>query len=257
MSEQLTPVEIFNRSAEEGRRRLDQGNLELVATGFVAGFTIVFGLIAMAVVEGLTGPVAGQASELFGAMAFGVGVVFLVIGRAELFNENFLDPIAAAFVSEEGGMPRKIARLWLWTIIFNFIGGGLMVLVISVEGTLPTGAPDVLKQHAEHLAESGNWASFMRSIIGGALVALLSFLVIASRDATGRIVLAYIVGVLLALGPFEHVIVSVLHLFSGWTHGAAITGGDVARVAAIALVGNLIGGVGLVTLSHAAQAKGK
>ncbi|SFQ25259.1 formate/nitrite transporter family protein [Tranquillimonas alkanivorans] len=104
MSQQLTPVEIFDRSAEEGRRRLDQGNLELVATGFIAGFTIVFGLIAMAVVEGLTEPAAGEASDLFGALAFGVGVVFLVIGRTELFNENFLDPIATAFTSDEEGI---------------------------------------------------------------------------------------------------------------------------------------------------------
>lgn len=257
MSEPLKPSEIFDRSAEEGRRRLDQGMLELVSTGFIAGFTIVFGIIALAVVEAFSEPAVGELANVLGALAFGFGVVFLVIGRAELFSENFLDPVATAFDSDDQGIARKIARLWIVTLVFNLVGGGLMVLIVSVEGTLPSGAPEVLKQHAEHLASSGGLPSFMRSIVGGALVALLSFLVIASRDTMGRIVLAYIVGVLLALGPFEHVIVSLLHLAFGVAFGAAVTGRDLAQVAGIALAGNLLGGVGLVTLSHAAQAKGR
>lgn len=38
-----SPAEIFDRAAEEGERRLDQSRLELAATSFIAGFTIVFG----------------------------------------------------------------------------------------------------------------------------------------------------------------------------------------------------------------------
>lgn len=257
MAEPIKPSEIFERSAEEGRRRLDQGLLELISTGFIAGFTIVFGIIALAVVEALSEPAAGEIAKILGALGFGVGVVFLIVGRAELFSENFLDPVATAFNSDEQGIFRKILRLWIVTLIFNLVGGGLMVLVVSVEGTLPAGAPDVIDRHAEHLAGSGAWSSFMRSIIGGALVALLSFLVIASRETMGRIVLAYAVGVLLALGPFEHVVVSLLYLGFGLILGEAVIWADLARVGAIALVGNLIGGVGLVTLSHAAQAKGR
>jgi formate/nitrite transporter FocA (FNT family) len=96
----------------------------------------------------------------------------------------------------------------------------------------------------------------MRAIIGGALVALLSYLVIASRDSTGRILLSYVTGVLLALGPFEHAVVTMLHLAFGFTFGADSTLIDIARVFAISILGNLLGGVGLVTMSHAAQAKG-
>lgn len=257
MSEPMKPAEIFKRSAEEGRRRLDQGLLELMSTGFIAGFTIVFGLIALAVVEALSEPAVGELAGVLGALGFGLGVVFLIVGRAELFSENFLDPVATAFDCDDRGIARKIARLWIVTLVFNLIGGGVMVLVLSVEGTLPSGAPEVLERHAEHLAGSGVLPSLMRSIVGGALVALLSFLVIASRDTMGRIVLAYAVGVLLALGPFEHVVVSVLHLSFGFGFDAAVTFADLARVAAVALVGNLAGGVGLVALSHAAQAKGK
>ena len=252
----LKPAEIFERSAEEGARRLDQSTLELVSTSFIAGFTIVFGIIALGIVDALARPLLGELAKLLGALAFGIGVVFLVLGRAELFSENFLDPIAAAFKSEGERKLSKLARLWAVTLILNLVGGAVLVLVLSVEGALPAGASETLNRLAEEIAHRSSLATFMRAIIGGALVALLSYMVVASRDSTGRILLAYSIGVLLALGPFEHVVVSLLHLAFGIVFGASVSGAQVAEVAAISVAGNLLGGVGLVALSHAAQAKG-
>lgn len=256
MPDALKPSEIFEKSAEEGERRLDQSMLELLSTGFIAGFTIVFGIIALAIVEALASPSLGELAKLLGALAFGIGLPFLILGRAELFSENFFDPIAAAFKSKGSGMTRKILRLWVLTLILNLVGGGVLVLVLSVEGTLPEGAHQALHRMAEEIAHRSSLATLMRAIVGGALVALLSFLVIASQDSTGRIILAYVTGVLLALGPFGHVIVTTLHLAFGFVFGAPVTMADIAQVSAISIVGNLIGGVGLVTMSHAAQAKG-
>ncbi|TFL16249.1 formate/nitrite transporter family protein [Jannaschia formosa] len=256
MSDPLKPGEIFERSAEEGERRLDQGTLELLSTGFIAGFTIVFGIIALGLVEALAKPSLGELSKLLGALAFGIGLPFLILGRAELFSENFFDPIAAAFKSKVGGMTKKIIRLWTLTLILNIVGGAVLVLVVSVEGALPEGAHEALSGVASEIADRSSLATLMRSIIGGALVALLSFLVIASQDSAGRIMLSYVVGVLLALGPFEHVVVSLLHLAFGFVDTANVSIADIARVTGISLVGNLLGGVALVTMSHAAQAWG-
>ena len=256
MSDTLKPAEIFEKSAEEGERRLNQSTLELLSTGFIAGFTIVFGIIALGIVEALARPSLGEISKLLGALAFGVGLPFLILGRAELFSENFFDPIAAAFKSKVGGMTRKVLRLWILTLILNLVGGGVLVLVLSVEGALPAGAHEALNRVAEEVAHRTSLATLMRAIVGGALVALLSYLVIASRDSTGRILLAYITGVLLALGPFEHAVVTMLHLCFGFVFGAPVSVAEIAQVSAISIVGNLLGGVGLVTMSHAAQARG-
>ncbi|WP_029032307.1 formate/nitrite transporter family protein [Salinarimonas rosea] len=256
MPDTLKPAEIFEKSAEEGERRLDQSTLELLSTGFIAGFTIVFGIIALGIVEALARPSLGELSKLLGALAFGVGLPFLILGRAELFSENFFDPIAAALKSKVAGRTWKIFRLWVLTLLLNLIGGGVLVLVLSVDGALPSGAHEALNGVAEDIADRTPLATLMRAVVGGALVALLSFMVIASRDSTGRILLAYVTGVLLTLGPFEHVVVSVLHLGFGLAFGASVDILDIGEVAAIAIVGNLLGGVGLVTLSHAAQAEG-
>ena len=87
-------------------------------------------------------------------------------------------------------------------------------------------------------------------------MALLSFLLQAVNSVGSRIILAYMVGFVLAAGPFVHVVVTVLHVFIGILLGAPIGLGALAAIMGIATAGNLVGGIGLVTLSHVAQAEG-
>ena len=256
MSVEKTPSHIFDLAADEGERRLDQTTLELVATGFIAGFTIVFGVLAMGIVEGLAGPRMGELARVHGAMAFAIGIVLLIVGRAELFSENFFDPIAAMFKFRRPGAARRLARLWSVTLVFNLVGAALMLFVLSAEGALPSGTSEALIRMAQDIAGREPLHTLARAVVGGALVSLLSYLVIAADGTGARIILAYFVGFLLALGPFDHVVVSVIHLGFGLLFEAQIGALALAEVTALAIVGNLIGGVGLVTLSHAAQALG-
>ncbi|MGN7251461.1 MULTISPECIES: formate/nitrite transporter family protein [unclassified Arthrobacter] len=100
------PNEIYDRAKREGGRRLDMPALEQVSTGFIAGVTIVFGIVAMAMARELIAPALGTGpGKLAGALAFGLGLVFLVIGRSELFTENFFDPVATAIERRRGSAP--------------------------------------------------------------------------------------------------------------------------------------------------------
>ena len=248
------PSEIFHRAADEGERRLDQSLLELASNSFIAGFTILFGIVGLAVTHALTEPLLGEAAKVAGALAFGVGLVFLIVGRSELFNENFFDPIASAFDGRRSATPLTIARLWGLTFILNVVGGALFSLVFAVQGVLPEGTREALTKMAAEIAARGDWATFMSAVVGGGLVAMLSFLLQAVNSVGSRIALAFSVGFLLALGPFNHVIVTFLHLLLGILLGAEVGFGTLALIMAITTAGNLAGGAGLVTLSHVAQA---
>lgn len=250
------PSEIFHRAVEEGERRLDQSMLELVSTSFIAGFTVVFGIVALGIVEGAVEPQFGEVAPVAGALAFGVGLVFLVVGRAELFNENFFDPVATAVEQSGSWLVGPLARLWVVTFVFNLVGGGLLVVVLSVEGALPPSAVEVLTRTGEEIVGRESSAEFVKAITGGALVALLSFMLAAVNSVGSRITMAYFVGVLLTLGPFDHVIVTILHVLFGVLLGANIGFGTLAETTAVVTAGNLVGGLGLVTLSHVAQVKG-
>ncbi|WP_135536212.1 formate/nitrite transporter family protein [Halostella pelagica] len=251
-----SPSEIFDRAAAEGQRRLDQSTLELASTSVIAGFTIVFGHIALGIVEGLVEPEFGEVGKIAGALAFGFGLVFLVVGRAELFNENFFDPVAAAVEQSGSWLVSPILRLWAVTFALNLVGGLPFVLLLSVEGALPPSAATVLSETAVELVHRTAVGEFAKAFTGGALVALLSYLLQGVDSVGSRIVLAYIVGVLLALGPFDHVIVTVLHVVFGLFLGAEVGLAALAETTAVTTAGNLVGGLGLVTLTHVAQWKG-
>lgn len=250
------PAEIFDRAVAEGDRRLDQSLLELTATSFIAGFTIVFGIATLGVVDGLVEPRFGDVAHIAGALTFGVGVVFLVVGRSELFNENFFDPAAKAVDQDGSWLLGPLLRLWIVTLVVNLIGGFLFAFVFAVDGVLPSASAHALARTAEEIVHRPMRGMFASAIIGGALVSLLSYLLQGVNSVRSRITMAYIVGFLLALGPFDHVIVTAIHVFFGLLFDAQIGYGALAETIVVATAGNFVGGIGLVTFTHVAQVVG-
>ena len=256
MSVAPVPAEIFDRAVDEGRRRLEQSTLELVATSFIAGFTIVFGMVALGVLEGVLAPYGDGVAHVAGALGFGLGVVFLVVGRAELFNENFFDPVATAVAADGGWLVSPLVRLWTITLVVNFVGGGVFALVFAVDGLLPPGSAAALRTAAIEIVHRPLFAKFASAIVGGALVSLLSFMLQGVNSVGSRLFLAYVVGVLLALGPFDHVVVTSLHVYFGLLFGAEVSMAALAVVTVVAVLGNVVGGLGLVTITHVAPVVG-
>lgn len=251
-----SPAEIFERGSEEGRRRLEMPLSEQVATGFIAGVTIVFGIVALGVVEALLAPEFGHGvAALGGALAFAVGVVFLIVGRTELFSENFFGPVAVAL--DQGGRTvwAELARLWGSILVLNLIGGAVLVGVMTVDGALPAGSSEALVAAAEDITAKSWAATLSRAVLAGALITLLSYMVEACDSVAARIRVTYMVGFLLALGPFDHVIVSALHVLFGVWLSDTVGYGELLRNIGLATAGNVIGGIGLITLTHTAQVR--
>ena len=256
MSTAPTPDRIYQRSVDEGRRRLGLSPLDQVSTAFIAGVTIVFGIVALGVVEGLVQPAFGAgAGRLAGALAFGIGVVFLVVGRSELFTEDFFDPVAAAIEDSDRGRWARLLRLWVLTLLLNLVGGGLLVALLTVDGALPAEAVHSLSRVAEEIVGKTWSATLVRAVLAGALITLLSYMLKAVDTVAARILVAYPVGFFLALGPFDHVVVSALHVLFGIWLGGAVGYGDLFVNAGLATAGNLLGGLLLITLTHTAQVK--
>ncbi|MGZ4351957.1 MAG: formate/nitrite transporter family protein [Gaiellaceae bacterium] len=78
------PEEIYERTIEEGERRLARPVLEMVSTALAAGFDIVAGITALGLVGStLRFHYGADGAHFFASIAFGVGFVFLVVGRGE------------------------------------------------------------------------------------------------------------------------------------------------------------------------------
>lgn len=113
----------------------------------------MFGIAGLGVAQALAEPELGTGlAKTVGALAFAISVVFLVVGRAELFSENFFGPVAAAIDGGRRSGYFRLLRLWANILILNFVGGAVLAAVLIVDGALPTGAPEALIKVAEEIA---------------------------------------------------------------------------------------------------------
>jgi formate-nitrite transporter family protein len=251
----VEPEEIFGRTREEGARRLDRPVVEVMSTALAAGFDIIVGVVALALLESqLEHKLGTHAAHAVAALGFGIGFIFIVVGRAELFTENFLVPLAGLH-----GRPRrdwlKLVELWTISPVFNILAGALLATIITVHSVLPFGTGAAVVRAAETIHENGWLALFVSAIFAGALITAMTWFVEGQRSPGVRITVAWIAGSLLALGSFNHVIVVTIELIFGIRFGAHVPWSFVLENFFLAAAGNMIGGIGLVTLNRFTQAK--
>jgi formate/nitrite transporter FocA (FNT family) len=245
------PDEIYEQTRKEGRRRLARPPLELAATALVGGFDVSVGVIAYALAAS---SVHGPASQLVGAIAFGVGFVFIVVGRSELFTENFLIPVAGLERNRLGSW-LKLGELWAVALVFNILGGALIAVVASSHDVLPAGASSEFIRLADHITSRSALPAFLSAILAGALMTVMTWFVEGAADSLGvRIVMAWVTGAVIALGAFNHAIVSTIELVFGMRFGADVDVSQLLANLGLAVAGNLVGGLGLVTFVRSVQA---
>jgi formate/nitrite transporter FocA (FNT family) len=105
-----TPEEIWDEGLDEGERRLARSSVALAATGFAGGTDVMFGVVAATVASaGLANVMPPATAHVLGSLLFGLGFVFITIGRAELFTENFLIPVGTVFAGRAS--VRELVRM--------------------------------------------------------------------------------------------------------------------------------------------------
>jgi formate-nitrite transporter family protein len=253
VSEAPEPEEIYERTKQEGERRLERPVVEIASTALAAGFDIVAGIVALALVASQVEHRVGiPSAHVLGAVAFGIGFVFLVVGRAELFTENFLVPIAGLDHCDRGSWWRLL-RLWLVSPVFNILGGTVIICILSVHSVLPYGTGATIVRTAATTHANGTLALFVSAVFAGALITVMTWFVEGQESMLVRVVVAWIAGSLLALGNFDHVIVVTLELVFGYRFGADYHWTFILGNFFLAAAGNMVGGIGLVTANRILQ----
>lgn len=234
---------VFDRTVEEGIRRLNRTWPGLLATGWVGGMDVGVGIMALALVKQSTG------SEALGALAFGIGFIALTMASSELFTENFLVPIAA-IVAGRGGIG-QLAKLWAGTLVMNLVGGWVFMAVVGV------GLPQLsgtLVELGRHFVTIGlGWQALAAAVLGGGIITLMTWMQHSTEAEMPKLVAAVSAAFLLAIGSLNHAIVMSLEMFAALQVGAPF--GYLAWVKAfgVACAGNVIGGVGFVTVLRMIQ----
>ena len=248
--------EIIEDAARIGAKRLRRPLAGDVITSFIGGMSVSFGAVAMAVAAAsFAGSLTAPSPALVaGALFFPVGFLILLVGKSELFTENFLLPVTG--VLRHRGSARQLLALWVVTLGGNLVGALLFAFLLSRGEVLATGASEELAVLASHKVAYDLPTAFVKALFAGWLITALTWLLIAAEGMGPRLVLIWTVAALIVLGQFNHVVISAAELFMAMLLGAPITVGDWLRANFLpALAGNILGGLIFETLLQYVQAQ--
>src|SRR5947209_1913388 len=118
-SKRLSAAEIFAAVLENAREELDRNSRALAFSGVMGGLTM--GLTGLAVASLRAGLGTGPWQDLAAFMAYPIGFIAVIVGRAQLFTENTLYPIVLVLDERNARHVRNTVRLWLVVFFSNLL----------------------------------------------------------------------------------------------------------------------------------------
>ena len=148
---------------------------------------------------------------------------------------------------------RRLLRLWAIVLPLNLIGALLFAEVLAHTQVVEPKLLGPLLDASRISTEGGAQLVFYKGIWAGWLIALMAWLIAATRDTTAQIILVWIATAPIAAFGFRHSIAGAVEAF----YRAAV--GDAPWLRMIfsfeipAILGNIVGGVVLVALLNHGQ----
>jgi formate-nitrite transporter family protein len=249
--ERPTAHEIFEQVSKNARQELTRTTLGLTVSGIAGGTTMGLTALATGIAQAQlgSGPWAGFAVH----MLYPLGFIAVIVGRAQLFTENTLYPVALVLAERR----HILATLRLWAIVLpsNIFGALLFALLASKTGALSADAVNAMANMGVQEASGIPAHIFWSGVMGGWLIALVAWLVSGSHSVTGSVALIWMLTFVVGLGGFAHCIAG-----SGQVMSAVLIHQlrwmDYLRWLGPTVGGNVVGGIMMVTLLEYGQTKG-
>ncbi len=242
--------EILEQVILNARDELARPTLGLIFSGLAGGLSM--GLTGLGVAIALSylgdGPVQQFAAFCF----YPVGFIVVIIGRAQLFTENTLFPVV--LVLDEHKHVLNTLRLWAAVFISNVAGAVFFGWLLIKTGALPANIADALAGLGVHAAEGHFTLIFAKAVIGGWLIALVAWMVSASHWTIGQIAVIWMLTFIVGAGHFSHSIASSAEIIAA-VLSAHLRFSNYFQWLLPATLGNIVGGVAIVTLLNYAQVR--
>lgn len=243
-----TAKEIYVQVAGNARDELKRSAIALSLSGLVGGIFTSFSGLGVAIAMAQLGPTA--TAGFIAPMFYPLGFIIVILGRAQLFTENTLYPVALLFAERKHFLPTL--RLWAIVLTSNVIGAIGFALLIARTAAVK---PEILRELA-HLGleavQQAHAATFWSAVVAGAMIAMVAWLVSASHSVTGSVMLIWTLTFVIGLGHFAHCIAGSGEIVTAvLTHQVAWAG--YFHWLALAVAGNVSGGVLIVTLLEYGQ----
>lgn len=247
-SSRLTAHEIFEQVESNAHDEVHRTPHALAFSGLAGGITM--GLTGLAVASAQAA--LPNHKEFVPYLFYPLGFIAVIIGRAQLFTENTLYPVALILAERRGVW--KTLRLWSIVFPTNVAGAYLFALLAVRTKALQPQTVHALTQLGTTAADPTVRHIFWSGVIGGWLIAMVAWLVSASHSITGSVAVIWLLCFVVGTGHFAHCIATSGEILSAvLNHG--IPPILYFRWLLPATLGNVAGGVILVTLLEYGQVK--
>lgn len=249
-TKRLTAPQIFEAATENARSELDRSWRSLAFSGLAGGITLGLTGIGVASVRAILGE--GSWQDLISYLLYPSGFIAVIIGRSQLFTENTLYPVV--LVLDERGHLLNTLRLWAVVFVCNILGAVCFAALAIRTQALRPEISHALVRLGQNSAPGSFSHLFWSGVVGGWLIALVAWMVTASHWTIGQVVMIWLLTFILGVGQFAHCVVSSCEILAAVMAGAVSVGAYFHWLLA-ATLGNIVGGVGIVSVLNYGQVR--
>lgn len=245
---------VYEAVRLEGEDELERPTAALAWSGFAAGLSMGFSLLAEAALRSYLPET--QWRDLIARSGYSIGFLVVILGRQQLFTENTLTVVLPLLLHKKMQVLMNVLRLWVVVLTTNIIGTFLFALTIAKVHFLEASIQQsVLQTAMAHIGPSF-WITFVRAIFAGWLIALMVWML--PDAASSRVVVIILITYLIGISHLSHIIAGSASVFYLVASGHLSIADYVLRFFVPTLSGNIIGGTSLVAaLAHAQVVGGK
>ena len=245
----LSAAEIYDRVEAVAEEELERPFRSLAISGIAAGLAMGISALCVAVLLHVLGH--DRVGESVAFLAYPLGFLVVIIGRQQLFTENTLFPVA--LVLQQRRHLGRTLQLWGVVLAGNVLGTLLFALLARTPALGAPTAEEPVRLGVE--AGGGSFATvFWTGVVGGWLIALVAWLVTASTDTIGQVVIIFLITYVVGVGHFAHSVAGSAEVLSAVLADELPVTSYVTWLVA-AVLGNAAGGVLIVTLLNYGQVR--
>ncbi len=246
-----TADEIYEQVSRNARHELDRPAIALAISGLAGGITMGLTALSTSIVVGELGP--GSVARFIAEFFYPIGFIAVILGRAQLFTENTLYPVALMLAERRHAW--TTLRLWSIVLPSNVLGAFLFALLATRTGALRPEYVAAMSTFGVQAVSGQASHVFWSAVVGGWLIALVAWLVSGSHSITGSVMLIWLLTFIVGLGRFAHCIATSGEIFAAVLQHQVNASQYFAWLLP-AVLGNIVGGVFIVTLLEYGQVKG-
>ncbi len=246
----LTALEIHENIVAPAEKEMLRPASALFWSAVASGLVIGFSFLASAFTSSLVSAPYRRAAT---AAAYPLGFIFVIISRSELFTENTLQPVMPLLERRDRETLYALLRLWALLLVGNLVGAAIFGTALARTPMVSAELDPQLLRIA-HEAVAGDFGYLLyRAVFAGWLIALLGWLLAATRSTGAQVVLVWLCTAPISALGFRHSIAGSVEGFYLSAAGGVPLGSMLSGFVLPTVIGNAIGGVLFVALLSYAQ----